>query len=231
MALSFREVAENLSAVRSRMEAAAVRARRDPAGVTLVAVSKVHGPDAIRAAHAAGQRVFGENYVQELADKAEALSELDGLRFHFIGHLQRNKAKTVVALGAVVETVDSARLANSLGSRAAAADRAVDVYVQVNVGGEAQKSGCSVAAAPSVIAAVRESEALTLRGLMTVPPAGDAPEAARPYFSRLRELRDELVPGLGLSMGMSHDLEVAIEEGASLVRVGTAIFGARPLRG
>ncbi len=227
MALSFIEVAANLATVRERIEQAATRAGRDPLEVTLVAVSKMHPPEAIRAAHAAGHRVFGENYVQELVDKADALSDLDGLKFHFIGHLQRNKAKQVVRVGAVVETVSSLRLATALGTRAAAAGQTLDVYVQVNVGGEVQKSGCTVGDAPAVIDAVREHEGLILRGLMTVPPATDDPAAVRPFFARLRELRDELAPGLGLSMGMSRDLEIAVEEGATIVRVGTAIFGSR----
>ncbi|RLB52273.1 MAG: YggS family pyridoxal phosphate-dependent enzyme [Deltaproteobacteria bacterium] len=227
MALSFIEVAANLATVRERIEQAATRAGRDPLEVTLVAVSKMHPPEAIRAAHAAGHRVFGENYVQELVDKADALSDLDGLKFHFIGHLQRNKAKQVVRVGAVVETVSSPRLATALGTRAAAAGQTLDVYVQVNVGGEVQKSGCTVGDAPAVLDAVREHEGLILRGLMTVPPATDDPAEVRPFFARLRELRDELAPGLGLSMGMSRDLEIAVEEGATIVRVGTAIFGSR----
>ncbi|MBW2463750.1 MAG: YggS family pyridoxal phosphate-dependent enzyme [Deltaproteobacteria bacterium] len=227
MALSYEEVAANLAVVRERIERAAVGVGRAPADVTLVAVSKMHPPEAIRAAHAAGHRVFGENYVQELVDKVDVLSDLHGLKFHFIGHLQRNKAKQVVRVGAVVETVGSQRLANALGARAAAAGQTLDVYAQVNVGGEAQKSGCSVGDAPAVLDAVREHEALALRGLMTVPPATEDPAAARPYFSRLRELRDDLAPGLGLSMGMSRDLEIAVEEGATVVRVGTAIFGNR----
>jgi len=149
------------------------------------------------------------------------------LKFHFIGHLQRNKAKQVVRVGAVVETVSSPRLATALGTRAAAAGQTLDVYVQVNVGGEVQKSGCTVGDAPAVLDAVREHEGLILRGLMTVPPATDDPAEVRPFFARLRELRDELAPGLGLSMGMSRDLEIAVEEGATIVRVGTAIFGSR----
>lgn len=230
MALSQEAIAANIAAVRGQIAEAAARAGRDVADITLVAVSKVHGPDAIRAAHGAGHRVFGENYVQELVDKADALGDLDGLVFHFIGHLQRNKAKHVVRVPAVVETVDSSRLAAALGGRATAAGHTLDVYVQVNVGGEAQKSGCSIARAGEVIEAVRGQEGLTLRGLMTVPPAAPDPAAMRPHFARLRALRDELAPGLGLSMGMSRDLEVAVEEGATVVRVGTAIFGSRPPR-
>ena len=219
-------VEAGLSAVRARIADACRGAGRDPAEVTLVAVSKRHPPEAIRRAYAAGQRVFGENYVQELVEKAEALSDLADLRWHFIGHLQRNKAKDVVRIGAAVETVDSVRLAGALGERARATARPIAVWVQVNVAGEAQKSGCSPEALPAILAAVRADAGLELRGLMTVPPLGDDPEASRPWFRRLRELG--AAEGVtGLSMGMSDDLEVALQEGATVVRVGTAIFGPR----
>jgi pyridoxal phosphate enzyme (YggS family) len=221
------DVADNLRGIRERIAAAAKRAGRDPAEVTLVAVSKVHPPEAIRAAHAAGQRVFGENYVQELVGKARALEDLEDVSFHFIGHLQRNKAKDVVQLNVVVETVDSVRLADALAKRAAAAGKCLSVMVQVNVGGEAQKSGCAPSEVASVVKTVREHESLELLGLMTIPPLTEAAEESRPFFAALRELRDAHTPGLALSMGMSHDFEVAIEEGATHVRVGTAIFGPR----
>jgi pyridoxal phosphate enzyme (YggS family) len=213
--------------VRARIEAACARAGRDPAEVTLVAVSKRQSADAIRAAYAAGQRVFGENYVQELAQKAAALADLEALRLHFIGHLQRNKAKAVRKVAYAVETVDSVGLADAL--EAAGRDHAdvLPVLVQVNVAREPQKSGCDPDALPALVAHVRALPSLRLEGLMTVPPASEDPEAARRYFRTVRALAAE--HGLSaLSMGMSADLEVAIEEGATLVRVGTAIFGARP---
>jgi hypothetical protein len=188
----------------------------------------MHSADAIRAAYAAGQRVFGENYVQELVAKAAATGDLPDVTFHFIGHLQRNKAKDVARLGVVVETVDSIRLAHALCQRAEAEGRTLDVMVQVNVGGESQKAGVLPEEVPALVAAVRAEPALVLRGLMTIPPEVDDPEDARAYFAHLRALRDAHAPGLGLSMGMSHDLEVAVEEGATHVRVGTAIFGERP---
>ncbi len=221
------DVAKNLEAIRARIAAAAERAGRAPESVTLVAVSKVHPPEAIRAAYAAGQRVFGENYVQELVQKAAALEDLEDLTFHFIGHLQRNKAKEVARLGAVVETVDSARLADALDKRASAEGVRLSVMLQVNVGGEAQKSGCPPEAVESLVAAVRGHASLELLGLMTIPPLTDEAEDSRPFFAALRALRDAHAPGSALSMGMSHDFEVAIAEGATHVRVGTAIFGPR----
>lgn len=216
-------VADGLAEVRERIERACARAGRSPGDVALVAVSKVHPASAVREAYEAGQRLFGENYVQELADKAESLADLRELRWHFIGHLQRNKVKQVLGVGAVVETVDSARLAIEIDKRASAP---VEVLLQVNVAGEAQKSGCDPSELAALIAEVRARPRLVVRGLMTIPPLGEAPEASRRFFARLRELGE--AHGLReLSMGMSADLEVAIEEGATIVRVGTAIFGAR----
>jgi pyridoxal phosphate enzyme (YggS family) len=215
-----------LAAVRERIARACEASGRDPKDVRLVAVSKVHGPELVRAAYAAGQRHFGENYVQELVAKAAAVADLADIRWHFIGHLQRNKAKAVVDLGATVETVDSVRLARELAKRSVARGVTIDVLVQVNVGAEEQKSGCAPSALPEVVRALRGLDGLALHGLMTVPPHTDDPEGARPYFRRLRELAAE--HGLGeLSMGMTHDLEVAVSEGATIVRVGTAIFGPR----
>jgi pyridoxal phosphate enzyme (YggS family) len=216
-------IADALSRVRDRIERACAKAGRGPEEVVLVAVSKTHGEDAVREAYAAGQRLFGENYVQELADKASALADLPELRWHFIGHLQRNKVKQVVRAKAVIETVDSERLAREISARAV---ESVPVLLQVNVGGEQQKSGCDPSELPALIDVVRALPSLELRGLMTVPPLEAAPEANRPLFARLRELASEHRLA-ELSMGMSADLEVAIEEGATIVRVGTAIFGAR----
>lgn len=216
-------VTDNLSRVRERIERACDRAGRSVDDVALVAVSKVQPASAVREAYVAGQRLFGENYVQELADKAAALGDLEDLRWHFIGHLQRNKVKSVVGVGAVIETVDSVRLAGEIDKRA---HGVVGVLLQVNVAGEAQKSGCDPRELPALMSAVAAMPRLSLRGLMTIPPLGEEPEASRPYFARLRSLAE--VHGLSeLSMGMSADLEVAIAEGATIVRVGSAIFGAR----
>ena len=224
------EVGAALDAVRARIAAAAVRAGRDPSTVALLAVSKTHGADAVRAAYARGQRDFGENYVQELVAKAAALADLPDLRWHFIGHLQTNQCRDVAALVATVHSVDSERLARELGRRAAAAGRTVGILVQVNIAGEAQKSGCAPGDLPALVAAARATPGVALLGLMTVPPADDDPAAARRWFDALRALRDahggaKALPEL--SMGMTHDMEEAIAAGATVVRVGTAIFGAR----
>lgn len=218
-------VAERLASVRARIEAAVAAAGREPGSVRLVAVSKRHPPEAIREAHAAGQRIFGESYAQELEAKAAALADLD-LEWRFIGHLQRNKAKVVVGAGAGVDSVDSRRLASALHKRASGEGAVLGVRIQVNVAGEAQKSGVDPAELDSLVAHVGGLDALRLEGLMTIPPAGD-PEDARPHFRAL--VAHAARHGLPVrSMGMSSDLEVAIEEGATEVRVGTAIFGPRP---
>lgn len=219
-------IAERLAEVRARIATACARAGRDVSSVSLVAVSKTHDAAAVRAAYDAGQRLFGENYVQELVGKARSLESLEDLRWHFIGHLQRNKVKDVVGVARCVETVDSVRLADALASRAEASRIELDVMVQVDVAGEPQKGGCSPAELDAVIDAVKRAPALRLRGLMTIPPLGEPPERSRPHFRALRELAEARAIA-ELSMGMSADLEIAIEEGATLVRVGTAIFGAR----
>jgi len=224
-------VASNLAEVRARIERAAQAAGRDPAGVKLVAVSKTKAAELIREAHAAGQRAFGENYAQELAGKAEALADLRDLEWHFIGHLQTNKARVVAAHAHVVHTVDSAALARELGKRVAKLGRAapMPVLIEVSVAGEAQKAGAAPSEIDEVMQAVAEQPSLALRGLMTVPPVDDL-QAARRVFETLVSLRNlhggpRVLPEL--SMGMSHDLEVAVACGATIVRVGTAIFGAR----
>jgi len=224
------DIAKNLTEVRSRIASAAEDAGRDPAEVTLVAVSKVHPAQAIRDAYAAGQRHFGENYAQELRDKAAELADLPDIRWHFIGHLQRNKAKYVAPNAALIETVDSARLVGELSRQAERADRTFGCLVQVNVGGEEQKSGCEPSEAAEIIGAVESAPRLELAGLMTIPPWDLEADETRVWFKALRELRNEhggteRLPHL--SMGMSHDFEEAIDEGATIVRVGTAIFGAR----
>lgn len=219
-----------LAAVRARIDAAARACGRDPDGVTLVAVSKLQPEALIRAAYACGQRDFGENYVQELVSKREALADLPDLRWHLIGHLQRNKAKYVAPFVHLAHTVDDRDLGAELGRRAKSAGRVLDALVQVNVGGEAQKSGCAPGDLAALLRDLAAVEGLRVRGLMTVPPHTDDPAGAGPFFDALRALRDahggpEALPTL--SMGMTHDLEVAVAAGATLVRVGTAIFGAR----
>jgi PLP dependent protein len=208
-----------------------VRARLRP-GVTLVAVSKTQPPEAIREAYAAGQRDFGENYAQEWRDKAAALADLPDLVWHFIGGLQTNKVKYLVAGDAAapraawVHTVDRLALAEELSKRSARRGATTRVLLEVNVAGEAAKSGCAPGEVPALADAVAALPALELRGLMCIPPAEGDP---RPHFQRLRALRDGLDRALpDLSMGMSGDYEAAIEEGATIVRVGTAVFGSRP---
>lgn len=226
MAVNY-DVVEGIARARERIEQACDRVGRDPASVELVAVSKGHPVGAIRAAHAAGLRVFGENYAQELAEKASALRDLADVTWRFIGHLQRNKIKLVERAQATVDTVDSIRLAEAISSRAVARDVSVEVLLQINVAREAQKSGCVPEEVPGLVEAVRRLPNVKLRGLMTVAPHFDDPSATRPIFATLRELAQ--AHGLAeLSMGMTHDLEPAVEEGATMVRIGTAIFGPRP---
>ena len=221
-------IAANLAAVRARLAAAARRAGRDPAGIELVAVSKTQPAEAVREAWEAGQRLFGENYAQELRDKAEALADLEGLRFHFIGRLQRNKARYVAPVAAMLESLDGLELARELDKRAAAAGRILPALVEVNLG-EEQKGGVPAAGLGGFLEQVGALPALRVEGLMCIPPFSEDPESSRPWFVRMRALAAE--HGLKvLSMGMSTDFEVAIEEGATHVRVGTAIFGARPQR-
>ncbi|MCP4674833.1 MAG: YggS family pyridoxal phosphate-dependent enzyme [Deltaproteobacteria bacterium] len=224
------DIEKNLSVVRRRIEEAAARAGRSPGEVTLVAVSKMHPAGVIREAYAAGQRHFGENYAQELRDKAEELSNLEEIHWHFIGHLQRNKVKYIKKSASLLETVDSARLAEELSKQAQGAGRTIGCLVQVNVGEEEQKSGCEPGETAGLLEVVERANGLTLEGLMTIPPWDLEAEETRKHFIALRELRDELggkarLPHL--SMGMSHDFEEAVEEGATFVRVGTAIFGKR----
>lgn len=218
-------LAERLAAVQQRIKRACQLAGREPSTVKLLAVSKFHPVAAIRAAYALGQREFGENYAQELADKAAQLRDLPDLRFRFIGGLQRNKLKLLVPLGCAVETLASAATAQTLAERAGQLGTTIEVMLQVNVAGEAQKSGVDPAQLPELVAEVRVLPQLRLTGLMTIPRADDL-DAARVSYQTLRELARQ--QGLAeLSMGMSDDLEVAIAEGATRVRVGTAIFGPR----
>jgi hypothetical protein len=237
-------IARSVQAVQERIAAAARAAARRPEEVRLIAVTKTHPASAVRAAYGLGLRDFGENYAQELAMKAEELADLGELRWHMIGHLQRNKARLVARWASVLHTLDSSRLATEMGKRAAeqpvapqrrfevngASDERLAVLVEVNVGGEAQKNGCSPQELPALLEAVERQPALRLAGLMTVPPHADDPAGARAFFDRVVELREAnggsaRLPEL--SMGMTHDLEQAVAAGATIVRVGTAIFGVR----
>jgi pyridoxal phosphate enzyme (YggS family) len=229
-------IAGNIAAIRQRIAAAAAAAGRDPGSVTLLAVSKTFGADQVRAAYAAGQRDFGENKVQEALQKIEATAELP-IRWHLIGHLQSNKARKAAPAFAAIHSIDSVELLGRVDQAAVEAAKAPDIYVQVDLAAEATKFGAPEPDVPAIVRAALKCRAARLRGLMLLPPWFDDPEQARPYFRRLRLLRDRLVedgvpelPLRGLSMGMSHDFEVAIQEGATLVRVGTAIFGKRIVR-
>lgn len=228
------ELAERTQQVKEALAEAARTAGRKTEDVSLVAVSKLHPASDIRALAETGQVDFGENYVQEAVGKQEELADLD-VRWHFIGGLQSNKAKFVAGNFALVHSVDSRKLANTLSNKALARDAVQDILLQVNIAGEEQKSGISVENLPELADAVMEMDGVRLRGLMTMPPFFDEPERARPVFARLRQLRDELEGQLGislphLSMGMTGDFVPAVEEGATLVRIGTRIFGARPPR-
>ena len=208
--------------VRERIGNAALRAGRDPSAVTLVAVTKVFPASAILEAYDLGLRDFGENYVQEFEGKHPEVAHLAGARFHLIGHLQSNKARRAAELFHAVQTVDTARLARRLDE----AGRPLAILLEVKLSPEQAKSGAAPEDLPALLETARGCAHLRLEGLMTMPPWSEDPEQSRPYFSRLRELAERhRLPRL--SMGMSHDLEVAIEEGATVVRVGTAIFGRR----
>jgi pyridoxal phosphate enzyme (YggS family) len=226
-------IADRLSAVRARIDAAARGAGRDPSSVRLVAVSKTFPIEAVRDACAAGQRDFGENRVQEALEKIGAAANLD-VRWHLIGHLQTNKARKAATAFAMIQSVDSVELLRRLDAAAIEAGRTPDLLIQVDLAGEATKSGARPEDVPAILDAATACRAARVVGLMTIPPIPDTPEDARPWFRRLRDLRDGwLAAGTPpamlreLSMGMSGDFEVAVQEGATIVRVGTAIFGAR----
>ncbi len=196
--------------------------RRDPASVKLLAVTKVFGPEAIHEAWGLGLRDFGENYVQEMERKAPAIADLTDIRFHLIGHLQSNKTKKAAQLFSSLDSIDSVKIAQRLDAES----KSMDAMIEVKLSPEEAKSGASPADLPAIVDALRSSRHLKLVGLMTVPPWSEDAELSRPYFTRLRELAGQYaIPEL--SMGMSNDLEVAIEEGATWVRVGTALFGRR----
>lgn len=232
-------IAARWRAISARVQRAAERAGRDPRDVTIVAVSKTHPAQAVREAVAAGVRVCGENYVQELLAKQAELAD-DAARgaapaWHFIGRLQRNKVKQLAGKVELVHAVDSLELARELAKRVPPGAPPQQVLLAVNLGGEASKSGLSGEGALAQARALSELPNLDWRGLMTMPPPDDDPEAARPVFRALAALRERLVQEVGrplpwLSMGMSGDFEVAIAEGATHVRIGTAIFGSRPAK-
>jgi len=221
------------------MAGACARAGRGESDVALMAVSKMHPAAAIAEAYAAGVRLFGENKVQEWDAKIAALPEkvLHTARFHLIGHLQSNKSARAAAIFAAIDTVDSVKIAERLNAAAAALGRTLPVLIEVKLSSEESKHGIAPGAVSEILHAAASLPALQLRGLMTVPPFFDDPEDARPYFKQLRELRDSLnavhprTQLTELSMGMSHDFAVAIEEGSTCVRLGTAIFGARTKAG
>jgi pyridoxal phosphate enzyme (YggS family) len=226
-------IESRLADVRDRIARAAARAGRDPSHITLLAVSKTFGPDAVREAAAAGQIDFGENRVQEAETKRAATRDLR-LVWHLIGHLQSNKAKKAAADFDVIHSIDSADLVLKIDAAASELGRRITLLAQADLAHEATKHGADESELLSIFQAAAECRAVQMSGLMLIPPAVDNPEDARPWFRRLRDVRDRLTAqGVNrdqlteLSMGMSHDFEVAIEEGATMVRVGTAIFGRR----
>jgi len=226
-------VASRLTEIKERIAQAAAGCGRDPMTVTLVAVGKTVSSNRILEAVSAGVTDIGENYVQEANEKINALRQQD-VAWHFIGHLQTNKAKLAVKLFDLIHSVDSLKLAKELNKRAQSMNKKQDILVQVNLSGEETKSGVDTSRSVDLIRRIAKLENLCVRGLMTMPPFFNAPDLVRPYFKALNDLRQcvkrEAIPGIHmteLSMGMSGDFETAIEEGATLVRVGTAIFGAR----
>ena len=227
------ELKQRLEDIRERIRRAAESCNRDPDSIRLVAVSKTVPAETVKEAIEAGATILGENYVQEAREKFDALV-LYPVSWHFIGHLQSNKAKYAVRLFDLIHTVDSLKLARALDKEAKKVDKIQPILVQVNISGEDTKSGISAAVAPELISQISQSENLAVKGLMTMPPYFYQPEKVRPYFAALRELRDQIkkqsLPNVSLdelSMGMTGDFEVAIAEGATIVRIGTAIFGER----
>jgi len=227
------EIPRKLKVVQQRIAETCRRCGRDPGAVRLVCVTKTMGSDTVRLAIQAGAILFGENYIQEARDKCATLAEYP-VSWHFIGHLQTNKAKYAVKLFDLIHTVDSLRLAAELDREARKIGKVQQILIQVNIGKEASKSGIDAESAETLIRSIADFSNLLVQGLMVIPPFFDEPERVRPYFRGLRELRDSLdKPGTSsirldeLSMGMTGDFEAAIEEGATLVRIGTAIFGER----
>jgi pyridoxal phosphate enzyme (YggS family) len=231
-------ISQNIAEVREQIIAAAKRSGRQPEEITLMAVSKTSPPQSIRAAYETGLHIFGESKVQEFAAKKEAFSDLRDAQWHMIGHLQTNKAGKTVELFSCVDSVDSLRLAEKLNTAAAQLGKKLAVLIEINVGGEAAKSGIAQDSPEleNILQAAPRLEHLEIQGLMTVPPFAENPEGARLFFKKLANLRDQIatrkLPKISmdvLSMGMSHDFEVAIEEGSTCIRVGTAIFGERTM--
>ncbi len=229
-------IAENVAEVRRQIAVAADRAGRNPAEVTLMAVSKTFPPERIREAYDAGLRIFGENRVQEFTEKAATLRDLHQAEWHMIGHLQSNKASAAAEAFAAIDSLDSLKLAEKLNASAEKLRKKLSVLIEINVGGERAKSGLSPDSSEleELLSAVPRLKQVEFRGLMTIPPFTEDVQEARPHFRKLRALRDQIaarhLPAVFmdvLSMGMSHDFEVAIQEGSTCVRVGTAIFGQR----
>ena len=226
----------NITGLRRRVAVAARCSGRTSDDIALMAVTKTVPPERIREAYDAGVRVFGENRVQEFAAKSDALRDLIGSEWHMIGHLQANKSAMAAELFGFVDSLDSLRLAKKLNAAASGLHKTIPVLIEINIGGEAAKSGVAPHSSEleDILKAATELSSLDLRGLMTVPPYSDDPEQSRPYFRKMRQLFEQIanrkltaVRMEVLSMGMSHDFEVAIEEGATCVRIGTAIFGER----
>jgi pyridoxal phosphate enzyme (YggS family) len=225
-------IAANITAIRARIDAACQRSGRDPQQVKLIAVSKIKPAELIEEAYAAGQQLFGENYVQEFCAKADQIKV--PLRWHFIGALQSNKVKYLRAQVAMIHSVDRLSLAKEINRQWSKLGSKIDILLQINIGEEESKAGCSEFDSIQLVKDVSKLEFIQIRGLMCLPPHCDDPQQVRPYFRRMRNLSEEIaaqdLPGVAmdeLSMGMSGDFEVAVEEGATLVRVGTAIFGER----
>ncbi len=226
-------IRQNLEEVRAHIAAVAGQCGRDEQSVRLVAVSKRFPADAILEAKQAGQLIFGENYIQEAREKYDAIG--NEVSFHFIGHLQSNKAKTAAAIFSMIETIDRKKVAAALHKHLLELDKKLDILIQVNIGFDEKKSGVSPDAAEKLLRDIKEYSTLQPRGLMTMPPITANPEDSRPYFRQLKSLADDLQKkklffdnkNIELSMGMTNDYHVAIEEGATLVRIGTAIFGER----
>jgi pyridoxal phosphate enzyme (YggS family) len=232
-------IVENVAWVQERIASAARRAGRNPEEITLMAVSKTFPVERIRQAYAAGLRVLGENRVQEFAEKAGAVRDFVDAEWHLIGHLQSNKAAKAAELFGAVDSIDSVRLAEKLNGATEKMGKTLPILIEINVGGENAKSGVAPGSEEleQILLGGPRFGNLRVYGLMTVPPYSDNPEDARPFFRQLREIRDRIasrrLPAIRmdvLSMGMSHDFEVAIEEGSTCVRVGTAIFGEREAR-
>ncbi|ADY73185.1 protein of unknown function UPF0001 [Desulfurobacterium thermolithotrophum DSM 11699] len=224
-------IRENVKRIKERIEKACERAKRNPDEVFILAASKTRAPEEIRKAFEAGIKLFGENRVQEAREKIPLLSDIP-IEWHMIGHLQKNKVKYAVNLFKVIESVDSKELADELEKRLSKIGKKLEVFIEVKLSPEETKHGCSPNEVEELARYVLELKHLDLKGLMTVPPYFEDVELVRPYFRRLRKIRDRLEDSLGmkiphLSMGMSHDFEVAVEEGATIVRIGTAIFGPR----